>query len=137
MQGYEFSAEENAVIAALASDMVWVAMPLLLVGILYGLGVLVAVVRSFQDPHYLFQAAIIGLAMLFFLVLGSWTSRSAQAFGQIVATRGRDINHLMDALNNLRKMYGLLSLVVKVYVVLVGIAVIGSLIAALIAAFKS
>jgi hypothetical protein len=112
-------------------------MPLLLVGILYGLGVLVAVVRSFQDPHYLFQAAIIGLAMLFFLVLGSWTSRSAQAFGQIVATRGRDINHLMDALNNLRKMYGLLSLVVKVYVVLVGIAVIGSLIAALIAAFKS
>jgi hypothetical protein len=43
----------------------------------------------------------------------------------------------MDALDNLRKMYGLLSLVVKVYVAVVLVAVVGGLIAALVAAFRS
>jgi hypothetical protein len=125
------------VIAALARDMVWVAVPLVLVGALYGIGLLVYVARSFQDPHFIFQAVLIGLAMLFYLALGTWTNRAAQAFRQIVTTQGRDIEHLMDAVDNLRKMYGLLSLIVKIYVVIVGVAVVVGLIAALAAAFRT
>jgi|SRR6516225_1685837 hypothetical protein len=134
---YEFTSRQNAVIGPLARDMVWVAVPLTVVGALYGIGLVVSVLRSFRDPHFLFQAALIGLAMLFYLALGIWTSRSARAFQQIVSTQGQDINHLMDALDNLRKMYGLLGLIIKVYVVIVGLAVVIGLIAALIAAFSN
>jgi hypothetical protein len=134
---YEFTGRQNAVIGPLARDMVWVAVPLLLVGILYGIGVFVSVLQSFHDAHYIFQAALIGLAMLFYLALGTWTKRSARAFQQIVSTQGQDINHLMDALDNLRKMYGLLSLIIKVYVAIAGVAVVIGLIAALVAAFKA
>jgi hypothetical protein len=80
---------------------------------------------------------LIGLVVLFYLALGTWTSRSAQAFRQIVSTKGQDISHLMDALDNLRKLYGLLGLIVKVYVVIVAVAVVVGLIAALAALWKS
>jgi hypothetical protein len=135
-QGIEFDETQNAVIAALSGDMVWVAMPLILVGILYGVGLFVCVIRSFQDPHFLFQAALVALAMVFYLALGIWTNRAAQAFGDIVSTRGKDISHLMDALDNLGKMYGLLSLLVKIYVGIVLVAVIIGLTASLVAGFK-
>jgi hypothetical protein len=133
---FEFTGRQNAVIGPLARDMVWVAAPLLVVGILYAIGLVLSIVRSFQDPQYLFQAALIGLAMAFYLALGTWTRRSAQSFQQIVSTQGQDINHLMDALENLGKMYGLLSLLVKVYVVVVGIAVVLGLITAVISGFR-
>src|SRR5262245_13483035 len=134
---YEFTAAQNSLIDALARDMLWVAVALLVVGILYAVGLLVSVVRSFQDPHFLVQAALVGLAMLFYLALGTWTSRSARAFERIVTTRSRDIDHLMEALDNLRKMYRLVSLLIKIYVVFVGLAVIIGLIAALLAPFRA
>jgi hypothetical protein len=112
--------------------MVWVGVPLLLVGVLYGVGLIVSVVRSFHDPHYLLQATLVGLAMLFYLALGTWTNKSARAFAEIVTTQGRDIDHLMDALENLRKMYGLVSTLVRIYVALVLIAVVIGLLAALL-----
>ena len=117
--------------------MIWVAVPLLLVGILYAIGMIISLVRSFHDPHFLIQAVLVGLAMLFYLALGTWTRKAAQAFEDIVRTEGHDIDHLMDALDNLRKLYGLLSLLVKIYVVLVGVAVVAGLIAIVFAAFKT
>jgi hypothetical protein len=134
---YEFTSRQNAVIGPLARDMVWVAVPLQIVGILYAIGVIASVVKAFGDPHYILQAVLIGLAMLFYLALGTWTSRSARSFKQIVSTEGRDINHLMDALDDLRKMYGLLSVIVKIYVLLVLIAVVVGLIAIVATAFKT
>ncbi len=47
---YEFTSRQNAVIAPLAHDMVWVAVPLQLVGILYAIGLIVSVIRAFRDP---------------------------------------------------------------------------------------
>jgi hypothetical protein len=134
---YEFTSRQNAVIGPLARDMVWVAVPLQLVGILYAIALVVCVVRAFTDPHYILQAVLIGLVVLFYLALGTWTSRSAQAFRQIVSTKGQDISRLMDALDNLRKLYGLLGLIVKVYVVIVAVAVVVGLIAALAALWKN
>jgi hypothetical protein len=116
--------------------MLWVGLPLLIVGVLYGIGLIVSVVRSFHDPHYLFQSVLVALAMLFYLALGTWTSKSAKAFAEIVLTRGRDIDHLIDALDNLRKMYALLSLLVKVYVALVLVSVVIGLTAALVSAVR-
>jgi hypothetical protein len=133
---YEFTERQNAVIAQLADSMVWVTLPLLIVGVLYAIGLLVSVVRSFHDPQFIVQAALVGLAMLFFLATARWTKQSAQAFSKIVSTEGHDIDHLMKALENLGKIFGVLSLIVKIYVVIVGIAVVTGLIAALAAAFK-
>jgi hypothetical protein len=133
---YEFTTRQNAVIGPLAKDMVWVAIPLEIVGILYGIGMIVSVIRAFRDPHFIIQAVLIGLAMLFYLALGIWTTRSARAFKQIVSTQGQDINHLMDALDNLRRMYGLLSLIVKIYVAVAVVAVVVGLIALVVSAFK-
>jgi hypothetical protein len=134
---YEFTSRQNAVIGPLSRDMVWVAVPLVLVGVLYGIALIVTVVKAFRDPHLFLEAALIGLAMLFYLALGVWTSRAARSFKQIVTTQGRDVTHLMDALDNLRKMYGLLSIIVKLYVLLAVVAVVVGLVVAFITAFKA
>jgi hypothetical protein len=117
--------------------MSWVGLPLLLIGVLYAVGLIVSVVRSFHDPHYIVQAALVGLAMLFYLPLGVWTNQAAEAFARIGSTQGRDIHNLMDALENLRRVYGLVSLLVKVYVVLVLVAVVIGLIAVIIGPAQS
>jgi hypothetical protein len=134
---YEFTSRQNAVIGPLARDMVWVAVPLQLVGVLYGIGLVVAVVKAVRDPHLFLEAALIGLGMLFYLALGIWTSRAARSFQHIVSTQGQDVTHLMDALDNLRKLYGLLSILVKVYVAIVLVAVVVGLIVALFTAFRA
>src|SRR5947208_5291564 len=93
---YEFTSQQNAIIARLASDMVWVAVPLQLVGIIYGIALIICVVKAFRDPAFIAEAALLTLAMLFYLVLGIWTNKSADSFKRIVSTQGQDINYLMD-----------------------------------------
>ncbi|HXG10779.1 MAG TPA: hypothetical protein VNK04_13560 [Gemmataceae bacterium] len=134
---YEFTSGQNAVIRPLVRDMVWVAVPLQLMGVLYGIASVLAVLQAFRDPQHFWRAALIGLAMLFYLALGVWTGRAARAFKRIVATQGQDITHLMKALDNLRKLYALVSLFVKVYVVFVVVVVVAALLAALITAFRA
>jgi hypothetical protein len=134
---YEFTSRQNAVIGPLARDMRWIAVPLQVVGVLYGIALILAVVKAVQEPHLFGEAALIALAMLFYLTLGAWTSRAARSFERIVTTQGQDISHLMDALDNLRKLYALLSLFVKIYVVFALVAVVLGVIAALFMAFKA
>jgi hypothetical protein len=133
---YEFTSRQNAVIGPLAHDMLWVALPLQLVGVLYGVALIAAVIKAFREPHVFMEAALIGLAMLFYLALGVWTSRAARSFKDVVATQGNDVGHLMDGLDNLRKLYGLLSIIVKFYVLVVVVAVVVGLVAALAGWFK-
>src|SRR5262245_31364314 len=90
----EFDARQNAVIKPLARDMTWVAAPLLLVGVLYGVGMVACLIQAFRDRHFILEAVLIGSAMLFFLALGTWTSKAARAFSDIVTTRGQDMRHL-------------------------------------------
>ena len=134
---YEFTSRQNTVIGSLSRDMVWVGVPLQVVGILYAIALIVAVVKAFRDPNLFVEAALIGLAMLFYLALGVWTSRAARSFKRIVTTHGQDVTHLMDALDNLRKLYALLSFIVKIYVLLVVVAVVLGLVGALVMAFKT
>jgi hypothetical protein len=133
---YEFTSRQNAVIGPLARDMRWVAVPLELVGFLYGIALVLTAVKAFREPQLFLEAALIGLAMLFYLALGVWTGRAANSFQGIVATQGRDIAHLMDALDSLRKLYGLLSIIVKVYVAFAVVAVLVGVISVLVMAFR-
>jgi hypothetical protein len=48
---YEFTSQQNAVVGPLSRDMLWVAMPLQLVGALYGIALIVTAIKAFRDPH--------------------------------------------------------------------------------------
>ena len=43
-----------------------------------------------------------------YLLIGVWARSAAGSFQQIVETTGHDINHLMQALGSLNKMYALI-----------------------------
>jgi hypothetical protein len=132
---YEFDDTQNRVIDELSGSMQWVAAPLLWIGILYGIATVVAVVHVFREPQVYPTILYTVLGTVLFLALGKWTGRSADSFAQIVTTKGRDVGHLMRALDELRKMYGLLATFVKVYVALVLIAVLVLLVTAIVRAF--
>ncbi len=141
---YEFTREQNELIGDLAGKMRLVGLIGVVLGILNLLSALLLLLFVFQDrlpadmlqriPEevrkqmpptaylwgYLLQVAAVGLI---FLLLGVWTRSSASSFHQIVDTSGRDISHLMEALDSLRRMYALLYslIVVTLLVFLVGL----------------
>jgi hypothetical protein len=126
--GYEFDTQQNNIIEQLARAMRWIAFPLRLVGALYAIGAILAVVQAIPQRE---PAAYLGvlfglLAAFFFSALGRWTGNAAESFHRITTTTGQDVDHLMDGLDNLRKMYSLLSVIVKVYVaILLAVVLVG------------
>jgi hypothetical protein len=93
---YEFKPNENKIIGQLASKMHFVGLFLLAVGLLI-IAIGVAVV---------FHAGPIITGALA-CVVGLWTQRASASFKSVVQTEGKDISHLMDALDDLRKLYSL------------------------------
>jgi hypothetical protein len=95
---YEFSPEQNEVIASLASNMK-------IVGVIsfFGGGLLVvagSVLSAKGGGSALVQGALA-------LVVGGLTVHAAGAFRHIVDSRGDDIDHMMTALRALRTLYRL------------------------------
>lgn len=125
---YEFDERQNEVIKQLWQAMRWVAVPLLLIGIIYLIGIASWIGQAIATPRSAFPLISLGLAALFFGALAIWTRRAASGFQQVTETAGQDIEHLMAALDNLRKAFSLLSLVVKIYVALLIIGIIVALI---------
>ena len=132
---YEFDSKQNRVIEELARAMQWIATPLQLVGFLYGLAAVLSFVHAIGHAEAAFGAVWAFLGGLFFLGLGGWTRKAAQSFQRVVTTSGTDIDNLMDALDDLRKAFSLLSVVVKIYVALILIALIAGLVGILFSAF--
>jgi uncharacterized membrane protein len=58
------------------------------------------------------------------LLIGIWNINAANSFGFVVTTAGNDIQHLMNALVSLRKLYTLMFwvLVLALTLVVIGIA---------------
>ena len=133
---HEFDSRENKVISDLANAMSWVAVPLLILGVLYIVVTAFCLIQAFQHPGSILAALYVGLIAVLFLALGRWTKQSAVSFHQIVSTSGQDISHLMQALENLRKKYSLLSVIVKIYVAIIVISLIVSLVTMVLGAFK-
>jgi hypothetical protein len=93
---YEFNPHENKIISQLASKMHFVGLFLLAVGlVMIAIGVIVV-----------FHAGPIMTGALA-CVVGLWTQRASTSLRSVVQTEGRDITHLMDALDDLRKLYSL------------------------------
>ena len=69
-------------------------------------------------------AIFCGVTGVFFLLQGVWARSSAASFQKIVDTRGNDITNLMNAVGELRTMYGLLYLLLSA-ALLGGVVAIG------------
>jgi len=126
---YEFTSEQNDLIGRLARKMSLVGLVSAVFGVLYLLSAVLLLAFIFQDKlpadvvskipddvrskvpstSYLWGVLIQTLLSgMIFLLLGIWTRSSSASFQEIVATTGRDISHLMNALSSLHKMYSLL-----------------------------
>ena len=95
---YEFNNIQNQLIRELAEKMRFVGY------FLIGLGVLVTIFGLVLIARGGLGNIIQGIVQI---IIGFWTTKAASAFKQIVATQGNDIENLMGALSELRKLYTL------------------------------
>ena len=99
---YEFSYSENLVIGNLGSKMSFVGLFMLGIGLFFFVSVLIRWVQS----HHL-EVALLLLTLLL-IVVGIWTHRAGREFRGVAETHGKDVSHLMAALENLLRLYTLL-----------------------------
>jgi len=124
---YEFTDEQNKTISELADGMGGVALLMKLLGlaflVLFGL----TLYHAIQTQGNYAPAAGLGAGTLLCLAIGFWTGGSAHSFRRIVETKNEDVWHLMNAIESLRNMYGLLRGIVLLSLVLlmVGLGVTG------------
>lgn len=134
---FEFDSQQNQVIGDLAASMRWVAAPLIFLGVLYGLAAVLAIFHVVREPVVIFHVIVIALMSVLMWSLGRWITQAAESFQQVVSTGGRDINYLMEALTNLRKLFAVLSTFVKVYVAIVVATLVVALIVLIVQAFRA
>jgi hypothetical protein len=123
---YEFSTGQNVVIGDLARKMSLVGLVMVILGVLSILGGLGRLFGGY------FEGGILG--GILYIAIGVWTRRAADEFHLIVRTEGRDVSHLMRALENMRKIYDLIYLFIVIITVLVVLALIVALVAAVVMA---
>ena len=97
-QSYEFTSTQDRLISELSNKMRFVSYVLIVIGALLIFAGLVSINQGG------FGSVIYGIVQL---LVGVWTNKAASSFRKIAATQGNDINNLMDALAELRKLYTL------------------------------
>lgn len=107
---YEFNSTENECISDLSKKMGVVAF----FHLLSALCVLIYGLSTFEDNGL---ALVILGGVTFWL--GLTTLSGSNAFGRVVKTQGSDIQHLMDALSKVRKLYNF-----QFYILMLGLALI-------------
>jgi len=120
---YEFNQKQNELLQDLAKKMNFVAILAIVGGIL---GILAGVIVLFTASANAFGTLIQGI---FLLLIGIWTRNAAIAFKRVVNTTGRDVENLMAALKELRKLYTLQYWLAIVILVLLAIALVATVIA--------
>jgi len=133
---YEFSESQNAIINELALGMMWVRIPLIIVGVLQGIIAVGLAFRIPQDSAHIIGVMGHALAGVICFLLASWLLRAAAAFARVTTTAGRDITHLMTGMKNLASWFDLLAFFVKLYLLLLGILLLLLLIGLFAGAFK-
>ena len=119
---YEFSGSQNELIKNLADKMRFVAYFLIAAGVLGVIGGLVSLRAGG------FGGIINGVV---YALIGVWTNSAASAFRRIVETQGSDIENLMGALGELRKLYTLQYWLLIIALVFIALALVVGIVAAL------
>ncbi|MFB2976168.1 hypothetical protein [Microseira sp. BLCC-F43] len=95
---YEFSSSQNGLIKDLADKMRLVSFFLIGLGVLATIGGVAALTKDG------FGNIVYGTIQI---IIGLWTQKAAFSFQRIVDTQGNDIENLMAALGEMRKLYTL------------------------------
>lgn len=115
---YEFNSSQNELIADLVKKMRFVSYFLIVMGVLGIIGGLITFLAG----------GLAGIVQgVVYLLIGIWTLNAAKSFDKIVTTEGRDIENLMGALGELRKLYGLQYWLLMIAVVLFIIAIVAAI----------
>jgi hypothetical protein len=126
---YEFNAQQNEVMATLGRAMRDVGLFLGVIGVLsLAAGIARLFVRAGTWAEALTTALWAVLQGGIFLLIGVWTRDAGRHFQRVAGTQGADIQHLMEALDELRQAYGLARVVIAAALILVLLTVIASLI---------
>jgi hypothetical protein len=126
---YEFNDEQNRTFTHLADGMASVATLMKLLGLVFlvflGLQLYRAAQTNIGADAY-GPAAGLGAGALLCLAIGFWTGGAAHSFRRIVESKNEDIWHLMNAMESLRNMYGLLRsiIVLSLVLLIVGLALV-------------
>ncbi|MDP9037506.1 MAG: hypothetical protein M3O50_22140 [Myxococcota bacterium] len=115
--GYPFSEEHKDSFHALAASMSFVGVCCFLSGGLAGVFVVGELVAGFV-PNALATAAVGAVSV----ALAWWTVSAGRSLSALVGTRGRDVEHLMDAVQHLRRLFGFL----RIVVIGLAVAIVGS-----------
>lgn len=126
---YEFDANQNRLIADLASGLRIVGLVSLVFGIVSIVGCVAVVSEVIRSPRMIGAGVLLVVATLIYISLGWWLRRAGHSFEKIVRTTGRDIENLMGALNDLRKSFSLVRAIIIIYAVLIIIGMSASMIA--------
>ena len=112
-KNYEFDESQNEIILTLAKSLQFVGMTSLVFGLVFALGCVSAI---FQGNW----SAVItqGMFVVFTFAMGGLMTKAGKKFRAIVKTSGDDISHLMVALDNLRQVYAILSVIIILCVLL-------------------
>ncbi|RUL88579.1 hypothetical protein [Tautonia sociabilis] len=101
---FEFGPEHGRLIADLGSKMHFVGLLTLVLG---ALALFSGVVNRPPDEGIDGGSIVAVLTALFLAAVGFWSMRSGREFLLVARTEGADIPHLMSALQNLRRLFGL------------------------------
>ncbi len=118
--GYEFTPAQDQVMADLAKKMSLVGKVLLVFGVIGVIAGLLLITSGGVG------ALIQGTLNIF---IGLWTARASRSFSAIVETKGNDIHHLMNAMENLSKRYGLEYYIIIIALILLVIFIVIALLA--------
>lgn len=118
-QPYEFNNTQNQLIRELSQKMRFVGYFLIAIGVL----LILAGIINFRAGG--FSTIIQGIVQL---IVGIWTAKAATSFQLIVKTQGSDIENLMSALGELRKLYTLQYWVFIIALILIAIGIVAALI---------
>lgn len=114
---YEFDSKQNETILTLAKTLQFVGAVTLVLAMLFGLGVLGAPLQANWG-----EAISQAMFLVFTFSMGSLMIKAGKEFEAIVATSGNDISHLMAALDKLRQIYSVLSVIIIIFVLLMIVA---------------
>ena len=122
-KNYEFDSAQNDTILTLAKTLQFVGAVTLVLALVFGVAVLGSLFQARWG-----EAIIQAMFLIFTFSMGSLMIKAGKEFQAIVATSGKDISHLMTALDNLRQMYSILSVIIILFVLMMIIAFAASLV---------
>ena len=114
---YEFNAQQNALFRRLATTMKFVGYAFIASAAMYAIPTIVTLYSN-DVVVALVKVGQVGLIV----AAGVWTTRAAANMKSIVETEGNDMEHLMQAMGELNKLFTLGMVLIVIMIVLVGLA---------------